>query len=106
MFNSSQDILYIVLSLSVLWFTIFLCWLLYQAARILRNANNIIENLAEKLELITDAVHFIKEKVDNLSGTMGVMSSLVSGLADKFIFGKLTKKFEDKIAEKRKRKKK
>ena len=49
--ESSQDLLYIVLALCVLWFTVFLCWLLYQAARVLRNANKIIESVTEKLEL-------------------------------------------------------
>jgi uncharacterized protein YoxC len=102
MLDTSQDLLYIVLSLSVLWFTIFLCWLLYQAARVLKNANNIIENLTEKLELIVDAVDFIKEKIENLSSTMGIMNGVVGGLAEKFIFGKVAKSVEDKMCPKKK----
>lgn len=106
MLDSTKDLLYIVLSLAVLWFTIFLCWLLYQAARILRNANNIIESITEKLELITDAMHFVKEKVDKMSGVMGIMNSAVGELAEKFIVGKLTKKFQAKVARKKRAKKK
>ena len=105
MFDSTQDLLYIVLSLAVLWFTIFLCWLMYQAARVLRNANNIIESITEKLELITDAMHFVKEKVDKMSGVMGVMNSAVGELVEKFVMGKLTKKFSEKVARQKKKKK-
>ncbi len=100
--QSSQDLLYIVLSLCVLWFTVFLCWLLYQAARVLRNANRIIEGLTRKLELISEAVEFIKRRVDGLSSNMGVVSSLASGLMEKYVVGKLTKKFSEKIEEKEK----
>lgn len=97
--NSSQDLLYIVLSLCVLWFTVFLCWLLYQAARVLRNANRIIESVTNKLELISDAVEFIKRKVDGLSSNMGIVSSLASGLMERYVMGKITKKFEERVEE-------
>jgi uncharacterized protein YoxC len=103
--TSSQDILYIVLSLCVLWFTVFLCWLLYQAARVLRNANRIIEGLTNKLELISEAVDFIRKKVDGLSNNMGIVSSLASGLMERFVVGKLAKKFEERISEEPKKKK-
>lgn len=92
MFETSQDLFYIVLSLSVLWFTVFLCWLLYQAARVLRNANRIIENLTNQLVVISDAVEFIKDKVDGVSGKMGVMSSMLASVIEKYIVGKMEKK--------------
>ncbi|HAZ28371.1 MAG TPA: hypothetical protein DCY48_01185 [Candidatus Magasanikbacteria bacterium] len=98
--ENSQDFLYIVLSLSILWFTVFLCWLLYQAARVLKNANAIMEQLSHKLELITDAIEFIRKKVDNVSTHMGVVSGMLSGLVEKYVVGKLTSKFEEKINKK------
>lgn len=97
--QTSQDFLYIVLALCALWFTVFLCWLLYQAARVLRNANRIIEGVTRKLELISDAVEFIKKRVDGLSSHMGVVSSLATGLMEKYVVGKLTKKFSEKVDE-------
>lgn len=103
MFETSQDLLYVVLSLSLIWFTVFLCWLLYQAARALRNINTIVETLTEKLELITDAVEFIRKKVDNMSGHMGAVSSVASSLIEKFVLGKVSDKLEERVA-KRKRK--
>lgn len=103
MFDTSQDLLYVILSFCVLWFTVFLCWLLYQAARVLRNANFIIENLTHKLELITEAVEFIKHKVDNVSGHMGVISSMFANLVEKFVVNKLSQKLEERVEKKRRK---
>jgi len=103
MFDTSQDLLYIILSFCVLWFTVFLCWLLYQATRVLRNANFIIENLTHKLELITEAVEFIKHKVDSVSSHMGTISGMFANLVEKFVVNKLSQKLEERV-EKKKRK--
>jgi cell division protein FtsB len=103
--TSSQDLLYIVMALSILWFTIFLCWLLYQAARVLKNANDIIEVLTQKLELITEAVTFMRKKVDDMSSHMGIVGKIASGFVDKYVVSRLTDKLDAKIAGKRKKKK-
>ena len=101
MFQTSQDLLFVVLSLSIFWFTIFLCWLLYQAARTLRNINKISEILIEKLELISEAVTFMRDKVDHLSSKMGVVSSMLSGLVEKFIVGKISDNLEGRVSKKK-----
>lgn len=93
--TSSQDFLYIVLAICIVWFTVFLCWLLYQAARVLRNANKVIEGLMRQLEAISGAVEFIRHKMDGLTSSMGVVSSLASSLVEKYVAGKLAKKFDD-----------
>lgn len=105
MLENSKDLLYIVSSLAILWFTVFLCWLLYQAARVLKNANDIIESVSEKLELLVDAIDFIKQKVEKLTNSMGIMNTMVGGLLEKFVVNKLTQKLEDKINTKKTRKK-
>lgn len=101
--SSSQDILYIVLALSILWFTIFLCWLLYQAARVLKNANEIVESVAQKLALISEAVDFIRKKVDSMSSHMGVVGSMVSNLVERFVVGKLSEKLDERLMVKAKK---
>lgn len=93
--TSSQDFLYIVLAICIVWFTVFLCWLLYQAARVLRNANKVVEGLMRQLEVISGAVEFIRHKMDGLSSGMGVVSSLATSLVEKYVSGKLAKKFDD-----------
>ncbi len=95
MYGSSQDLLYIVLSICIVWFTVFLCWLLYQAARVLRNANRIVENVTDKLELISEAVGFMRNKVDGISTSMGAMGRLVASLVEKVVIGKLQKKMDE-----------
>ncbi|MBT4153583.1 MAG: hypothetical protein HOE53_02945 [Candidatus Magasanikbacteria bacterium] len=95
--SSSQDVLYVALALCVLFFTVFLCWLLFEAARILKNANRIVESLTHKLELINEAVQYMRGKVDGVSKNMGVMSSMMTGLVEKFIVGKLASKLEKKV---------
>lgn len=95
--STSQDLLYVILAICIVWFTFFLCWLLYQAARMLRNANRIIETVTHKLELINEAVQFMREKIDHVSKNMGVVSSMMAGLAEKFVVGKLVNKLEEKI---------
>lgn len=107
MLESSQDLLYIVLALAILWITVFLCWLLYQAARVLKNANRIVESLMNKLEIITDAVEFMKHKVDNLTSGVGTLQRLLGGAIERFIMSKVSKKMnDDEPKVKRKTKKK
>lgn len=98
--TSSQELLYLVIAICLVWFTVFLCWLLYQAARVLQNANRVVESLAHKLELINDAVQYMRSKVDGVSKNMGVVSSMIAGLAEKFVVGKLASSFEKRVASK------
>ena len=105
MFETSKDLLFVVLSLSIFWFTIFLCWLLYQAARPIRNINRIAEILTEKLELISEAVTFMRDRVDHLSSKMGVVSSMLSGLVEKFIVNKFSGNLENRLTKKKTTKK-
>jgi hypothetical protein len=94
--GNSQDLLYIVLSICIVWFTVFLCWLLYQAARVLRNANRIVENVTDKLELISEAVGFMRDKIDGISTNMGSMGRLVTNIVERFVIGKIQNTFDDR----------
>lgn len=99
--SSTQDILYVVLSVCAIWATVFLCWLLYQAGKVLKNANKIMDSAFEKLEYISSVVTFIREKMDNVSKHMGSVSGLLSGLVENFVVNKLSSKLEEKIAKKK-----
>ncbi len=107
MLESSQDLFYIVLSVAVLWFTVFLCFFLYQVARVIKNANKVMETVTEKLELINDAVSMVKHSMDGLTSKMGLVSTMLAGLVEKIIIGKMSKAFghDDKKASKTKVKK-
>lgn len=101
MLSSSQDILYIVLSLCLLWFTVFLCWLLYQAARVLRNANRMVENILQKLELIAEAMRFMRERVDRLTGSVSSITGMVANLVEKMVVGTIAKKMDERAKKRR-----
>ena len=94
-FNSSQDLLYIVLALATAWVTVFLCWLLYQAARALQNINRIMERVTGTIEMIAEAMEFIRRRLDSMSGSLGVVSTFITNLAEKFIAKKLAKSLDD-----------
>ncbi|HRH23845.1 MAG TPA: hypothetical protein PK295_04420 [Candidatus Magasanikbacteria bacterium] len=98
MFETSRDLLYVVLSLAIIWFTVFLCWLMYQAGRTLRNVNRIVESALEKMEMISTAVEFIRKKVDGMSSHLGAVSGIASGLFEKFVVSKLSDKLDEKLS--------
>lgn len=83
--ESSKDVLYLVISLCVLWVTVFLCWVFYYVMRLLRNANEIVEEFRLRLQALTDAIHYIRGKVEHISDFMTMAGSGVSGLVKKVV---------------------
>ena len=72
MFQSSQDLLYIVLAFCILWFTIFLCWALYYVIMFMRDVRN-------TSEAVRDTARGIKEKLNSF-GTAAAVA--VTGLTE------------------------
>src|SRR3989344_1482866 len=85
MFETSQDILYVVISFCVLWATVFLCWMLYYVVRILKNANQIIEEFRVRLQTLSEAISYIRGKVEHMSGLLSMVTEGAGGLAKRFI---------------------
>ncbi len=71
----SLDILFIVLAFCALWFTIFLCWLLYQAASLVKRIHGLVDELKEKVMKLEESVAGMKRKFD---GNI----ALITGIAD------------------------
>lgn len=78
--ENSKDILYLVISFCVLWVTVFLCWMFYYAAKILKNTSQIVEEFRMKLHALTEAVNYIRGKVEGMSDVMAAATSGVGGL--------------------------
>lgn len=85
MFETSQDILYLVISFCIIWVTVFLCWMLYYVMRLLRNANKIVEEFRSKLQVVTDTLNYIRGKVEHISGLLTLASGGVSGFLQKAV---------------------
>lgn len=95
--ESTKDIWYLVLSLCAVWFTVFLCWSLYQVGRALKNINIIVEKITHLLGTVSDTVDFVKDKVHGVSDKMSSVGGFVSDLIQKIIMSKMTSEFSEKV---------
>jgi uncharacterized protein YoxC len=72
MLETSKDILFLVIAFCVLWLTVFLCWMLYYIMRILKNANQIVEEFRTRLQILTEAIDYLRGKVENIHSLLNV----------------------------------
>lgn len=91
----SKDILFFVLAFCVLWFTLFLSWLIWQVATILRGVNDVITEAKEKLGMIERAINAVKDKFDHMSGAVSIVGKGLERV--------LEYAFEKKMAAKKKK---
>jgi len=85
MITSSKDILFLIISFCVLWVTFFLCWMFYYLMRLLRNANEIVEEFRVRLQALTEGINYIRGKVEHMSGLMTLITEGATGLVQKVI---------------------
>lgn len=90
MIESSKDILYVVLAFAALWVAIFLCWALYYVGKILKNANEAIEEVREYGNRLDEAVRSIRDRMEGLAGTMAVVASGITRVVGKAIESRLS----------------
>lgn len=98
MFETSKDLLLIVLAFCILWFTIFVCWAIYYFAQILRQLNKTLKSLSSVIEKASGLIDFIKDKVDI---TSNVMTLVVTGIKEGI--GYLQEKKSKKIVKRKKK---
>lgn len=80
--ETSQDVLYISVSICTLVFTGFLCWVLFYLAHLLKQSNQITEELHAKIQDWTEAVDEIKERVMNTAATLSTLGDQVGRVVD------------------------
>ena len=83
MLESSKDILYIVIAFCILWVTVFLCWMFYYVAKILRNTSQMVEEFRMKLQALSETINHVRSKVEHMSSLMTLGTSGVSGFVKK-----------------------
>lgn len=74
--NTSQDLLYIVSSIALVWVAGFLCWALYELARLLRQSNDVMAETRAQLAAIREAASDLRERIDS---SLGYVSALAAG---------------------------
>jgi len=82
MLETSQDILYIVIAFCVLWFTIFVCWVIYYFAMILKRVHHVMETFTKTLDAIRGFFEHAKDKVSNLGNTITTAVEVGKKVAD------------------------
>lgn len=82
MFETSKDLLYIVIAFCILWITVFICWLLYYFISIIGNVRSVIKSVKEKLEKVDELINLVKEKVEHSATYLGVIVEGVGKIID------------------------
>jgi len=97
MLDNSKDILYIVISFCIIWVTVFICYMFYYAARILKNVNSIVEEFRLRLQRITETINSIQEKVEGIASIIGMAKETAGGMVKNFITKKARNFMDDKM---------
>ncbi|MFA6474585.1 MAG: hypothetical protein WCV88_00100 [Patescibacteria group bacterium] len=83
MIFTTQDILYVTVSVCILLFTIFLIWIMYYLVQITRQSNEMITDFRDKMEELDASVKVIKDKVNESVDQIGSVLDIVRALAGK-----------------------
>lgn len=78
--NDTQDLFFLILAISVGVLTFFMAWLLWYIVSMLRTASHVIQSVDEKLRLIEDILHSLKENVGNGSAALMLLTKTVARL--------------------------
>ncbi|OGY41291.1 MAG: hypothetical protein A2Y67_00605 [Candidatus Buchananbacteria bacterium RBG_13_39_9] len=97
MVETTKDILYLVISFVVLLLTIFICWVIYYLAMILREVKKIVFDARKKIELVEAVLVTLKEKIEHTSSYMKLLVESA---------GNIVEFLKDRKAEKSKKRKK
>lgn len=97
MFDTSKDLLNLIIGFCVLFFTVFLCWMIYYMAMILKKINEVMEKMTATLDAVSGFFGKAKEKLDRTAASFTVMTEL-----GKKIFEMYKNKQEKKKAKKTK----
>ncbi|MBI4276385.1 hypothetical protein HY629_00940 [Candidatus Uhrbacteria bacterium] len=75
--DTSRDILNIVLSIAIIWLTVLLSWILWYILQIARGMRNVVEDIKDKVGVVGDVLHRIREKLESTSTYLGLLVDVV-----------------------------
>lgn len=82
MFETSTDVLYLVIAICVIVFTFFLVWSMYYVAQILRQGNQVIKEVREKIAMFEEMLMNIKSKVAISTTSIAFVAKEIGTLVD------------------------
>lgn len=80
--NNSQDLLNIIIALSVLLFTIFSCWAIYYLARILQQFFKVVKETRDRLHKFDELIKMVKEKIEHSASYLPLIVEGVKKLVE------------------------
>jgi len=92
MLQTSQDLLFIVIAIAVLWLTIFLSIVLYYLLAIAKEGSNIIKDWKERFKKIDEVVNLIKGKIERSISSFAVLAEAIKQIVEFLKIKKQTKK--------------
>jgi len=81
MLETSKDVLYIVLSLCALWLTVFLCWVIYYVAMLLKQVYDLTKGARQTLVKFEALVDSAKSKLEHSGSHLMLLVESVGQLA-------------------------
>lgn len=78
---SSQTFFWLCLGVAVFAISAFLCWVLYELARMIRQGNEVVEHTREIVSGIEEDVAQVKEKLGGALGSLAGVVAATKGLA-------------------------
>lgn len=76
MYINAEELLYLVGAICLLWVTGFLCWALYETARLMRKANEVVTETQDRLHEIEDFVDDLVDKATTFGSYFGALSNV------------------------------
>ena len=80
MFNTSRDILNLVLSISIAGLSIFICWSLYYLIVSMRSVYKVLREAEELIQKVGDLTRFMKDKIESGAAVFNGLSEKANDL--------------------------
>ena len=101
MIETSKDLLYVIIAVSVFGFTVFVCWAIFYLSMILRQAFKIIREMRDRLHKVDEVIKTVKEKIEHSTSYLMLIGEGVKKLVEV-----VEKRMDKKGAKEKKDKKK
>lgn len=95
MLHTSQDLFFIIVTICILFFTMFACWAIYYFVRILKDIHELVHDFKTKIDEIHASIFAIKEKLENSLSSVGMVTKAVKGIMSMVERKKAKKEYED-----------
>lgn len=102
MLETSKDVLYIVLALCALWLTVFLCWVIYYVAMLLKQAYDFTKGARQTLIKFEALVDLVKSKLERSGSHLMLLVESVGQLTQYVIKRRADAEPETKSKKKKK----